>query len=180
MPISKRKLHIEPEPDEKRVQLRVAFATQDRQDVNQHFGSAASMMIYGISPDGWHLLEVIEYVTAGKPRDKAEEHDATQVHDRLPDRIRDLQSCAAVYCNACGASAIHQLLEYQIQPVKVVAGSNIHTLLSQILYELNHTPAGWLARSLKRRKSPDNSADSLQRLSQLIDEDWSSTQGITQ
>ncbi|MEI8633972.1 NifB/NifX family molybdenum-iron cluster-binding protein [Vibrio sp. PP-XX7] len=91
--VSKRKLHVAPDPDEQDFCLKVGFMTLDRQHVDQHFGSAKTVLIYGVNRSGWHVLEAIEYPG---------QSDAP--HHRLPTRIQDLQACAAVFCNACGAS----------------------------------------------------------------------------
>ncbi|MDF0535862.1 NifB/NifX family molybdenum-iron cluster-binding protein [Shewanella sp. A32] len=156
---SERKLYVEPLPDAE-FQLKVAFATLDRRHVDQHFGSARSVLIYGIGREQWAILEAIEYP-----------EDDSRTHDRLPARIRDLSHCSAIFCNACGASAIRQLLDKGIHPVKVMEGSEIHQLLDDIRQELNGTPMGWLARSLKQldEQPQEHCSD---RLQALMDEEW--------
>ncbi|SHO56811.1 NifB/NifX family molybdenum-iron cluster-binding protein [Vibrio quintilis] len=162
MKISERKLHVEPRPEEEAFTLKVAFATHDRKNVDQHFGSCKSMLVYGVNVQEWHLLEAIEY--AELPAD---------THNKLPARISDLTGCAAVFCNACGASAIRQLLEKNIHPVKVTEGREIHELLVTIQDELAGEPGGWLARAIKRKEQEDEpEGKKAQRLSQLIDEEW--------
>ncbi len=159
MKSTKRRLYLPPEPTQENLRLKVAFATSDRQTVDQHFGSAEGVLIFGIYSTEWHLLEAIEYNTSG-PR-----------HDKLPSRIEDLAGCSAIFCNACGASAIRQLLEQDIQPVKVHARCDIHMLLAEVMSEVGSTQSGWLSRALKKSKQPDSS-DIEKRLTQLIDEDW--------
>jgi len=160
MKISERKLHIEPRPTEETFSLNVAFATDDRKNVNQHFGSSQGMLIYGINAHEWHVLEAIEYAEV-----------STSTHNKLPTRISDLVGCSAVFCNACGASAVKQLLEKNIHPIKVIEGHVIHDLLKEITQELDGEPCGWLAKSLKQ-KEEDSKGKKAQRLSQLIDEEW--------
>lgn len=156
---SERKLHVEPKPQEGEFPLKVAFATGNRRQVEQHFGSARGMLIYGVDNSEWRILEAIEYAEGEQ-----------KAHDRLPARINDLAGCAAVFCNACGASAIRQLLERGIHPVKVGEGADIHTLLQELQQELQGKPMGWLARSLKQvTRAPTNEAD---RLQALMDEEW--------
>jgi nitrogen fixation protein NifX len=159
---SERKLHVEPCPDDSAMSLKVGFTTLDRQSVDQHFGSAKCVLIYGLNETQWHLLEAIEYSDT-----------TSQTHDKLPTRIADLASCSAVYCNACGPSAIRQLLEKGIHPIKVTQGSNIHRLLSDLQQELKGEPSGWLARAIHNTKGArQQAADRVQRLSELMDEDW--------
>jgi nitrogen fixation protein NifX len=162
MNISERKLHIEPAPDDSQFRHKVAFATFDRQHVDQHFGSAKCILIYGVSESSWMLLEAIEY----------SDHPG-RTHDKLPTRIADLKACSAVFCNACGASAIRQLIEQGIYPVKVGEGMDIHQLLADMVSELNDERMGWLTRSNKlTRHSARSSKDEQGRLAQLMDEEW--------
>ncbi len=160
MSLNKRKLHIEPAPDERDFKIKVAFATHDRQSVDQHFGSCLGMLIYGIGESEWHLLEAIEYSVSDR------------VHDKLPSRINDISECSAMFCNACGAAAIRQLIENNIQPIKVHEGYDIHQLLSELQQELKEGPSGWLARAMKQRDESAAPENNQERLSQLMDEDW--------
>ena len=157
--LAPRKLQVEPQPSAEELPLKVAFATSNRRQVEQHFGSAQGMLIYGVDQAEWHILAAIEYNETAQP-----------THDRLPARIHDLAGCAAVFCNACGASAIRQLLDHGIHPVKVNEGAEIHTLLAELQQELQGKPMGWLARSLKQMKHPPS--DDASRLQALMDEEW--------
>ncbi len=162
MKISERKLHIEPMPNASDFILKVGFTTISRQDVDQHFGSAKCVLIYGVNQSEWHLLEAVEYAD-----------NSSSAHDKLPTRIGDLSECAAIFCNACGPSAIRQLLEKGIHPVKVHEGTSIHELLSDIRQELKTEPTGWLARAIKQtQEHRQDDSEKAQRLSQLMDEDW--------
>ncbi|MCY9878129.1 NifB/NifX family molybdenum-iron cluster-binding protein [Vibrio natriegens] len=159
MKSTKRRLYLPPEPTQEKLRVKIAFTTSDRQTVDQHFGSAKGVLIYGIYHTEWHLMEAIEYRTSGP------------AHDKLPSRIEDLSGCAAIFCNACGASAIRQLLECDIQPVKVNEKCDIHFLLNEVLAELDSAHTGWLSRALKKNKQPDTSGTE-KMLTQLMDEEW--------
>ncbi|WPC76287.1 NifB/NifX family molybdenum-iron cluster-binding protein [Vibrio porteresiae] len=163
MKISERKLTVKPNRNLEDFYLKVAFATETRQKVDQHFGSARGMLIYGLHQEGWNLLEAIEYTES-----------STTTHDKLPKRISDLEDCAAVYCNACGAAAIRQLLDNHIHPVKVMAGTDIHELLSDLKQEVDGGPKGWLARAMKQNQLlvAQASSSEAQRYEQLMDEEW--------
>ncbi len=77
-----------------------------------------------------------------------------------------------MFCNACGAAAIRQLIEKNIQPIKVHEGYDIHQLLSELQQELKEGPSGWLARAMKQRDESTAPENNQERLSQLMDEDW--------
>lgn len=122
--------------------VKVAFATADRVEVNQHFGSARSFAIYGIGPAINRLLQVSEFGDL--------EQDGNE--DKLAEKIDLLDGCIAVYCRACGASAVRQLLARGIQPVKVSEGSEIADMISSLQQELQEGPSAWLARAIRSQR----------------------------
>jgi nitrogen fixation protein NifX len=67
---------------------------------------------------------------------------------KLAAKIDLLHGCAAVYCNAAGASAIRQLLARGIQPLKVEPGTAIEDLLQGLRASLAGSPPAWLARRI--------------------------------
>jgi nitrogen fixation protein NifX len=118
----------------------VAFATDDLKHVNQHFGSAERFAIYGVEPDRLTLVEVAEF---GSLREDGNEN-------KLLEKFVVLDGCAAVYCQAVGGSAVRQLMQLGVQPLKVPEGMGISVVLRQLQDELRAGPSGWLARAYGR------------------------------
>lgn len=121
------------------MSLRIAFASSDRQHVDQHFGAARAFAIHSIEPKTLRLVEVAEFMES--PMDGHE--------GKLAAKIELLAGCSAVYCQAVGASAVHQLLAKGIQPVKVEEGASIERLIAGLQGELRAGPAGWLAKAVR-------------------------------
>ena len=139
-------------------QLKVAFATSDRQTVDQHFGSARSFAIYGVDLEESRLITVSEF---GELKQDGNE-------DKLHIKLQTLEGCIAVYCRACGASAVRQLLALGIQPVKVSeANADIHRLLEDLKEELRDGPSSWLARAIKNQQAADS-----KRFDLMANETW--------
>ena len=132
-----RQLHVLDDDDS--TLLKVAFATSDRIEVDQHFGSARSFTIYGIDPERSKLLQISEFSDLNQDGNE----------DKLVEKIDMLDGCIAVYCRACGASAVRQLLARGIQPVKVTDESDISELIRALQYELKQGPSSWLAKALR-------------------------------
>ncbi|GAA5214934.1 NifB/NifX family molybdenum-iron cluster-binding protein [Corallincola platygyrae] len=157
---TERVLHVIDDESDKAGQVKIAFATGDREHVDQHFGSARSFLIYALDEDLHHLVEVVEFKpTAGG-------HD----DGKLQPKFKALEGCAAVHFIACGPPAIRQLLNMGVQPVKVEEGSDIHGLLDAARTELNEVPDSWLAKTLAKKRS--DKADELARLVNMLDEEW--------
>jgi nitrogen fixation protein NifX len=125
------------------MSVKIAFASSDRKQVDQHFGAAEAFAIYELSEDDAKLIEAVEF------------HDSDTVMDghegKLAAKIDLLSGCAAVYCNAVGASAIKQLLVAGIQPMKVPEGMLIDELLCGLNQSLSDNPPAWLSKNMKPR-----------------------------
>jgi nitrogen fixation protein NifX len=137
--------------------LKIAFATSDMQTVNQHFGSAKSFAVYAVNIDGFELLEAAQFGILAQDGNE----------DKLSVKIDLLEGCAAVYCQAIGASAINQLIAKGIQPVKVHEGSLIKDLIADLQNELIAGPSSWLAKAINKYKNPGP-----ERFKAMEDEGW--------
>ena len=122
--------------------LKVGFATSDGVVVDQHFGSASAMAIFGVDPEQSRLLAMAEFGQLSQ--------DANE--DKLVHKLALLEGCIAVYCRACGASAVRQLLAIQVQPVKVTEDTRIKDLIQALQEELKAGPSAWLAKAIQRHK----------------------------
>lgn len=134
-----RRLRVLDDQDDSTL-LKVAFATSDRVNVDQHFGSAASFAIYGVNMDEARLFNVVEFGALAQDGNE----------DKLASKLELLEGCIAVYCRACGASALRQLLAIGVQPVKVPEGATIAQMLAALQQEMREGPSSWLAKAIRR------------------------------
>jgi nitrogen fixation protein NifX len=137
--------------------LKVAFATTDMKQVNQHFGSAKSFAIYAINREQATLLEVAQFGRL----------DQDGNEDKLAVKMEALKGCGVVYSQAVGSSAVQQLLRMSIQPVKVEPGSQIADLIKGLQDDLINGPSTWVAKALASHTGSDNS-----RFDAMEDEGW--------
>ncbi len=138
---------------EKAMTVKIAFATSDRRVVDQHFGAAEAFAIYELDENEAQLVEVAEFTET-----EMDGHEG-----KLAAKVELLGDCAAVYCNAAGASAIQQLLAKGIQPMRVDEGSPVDELLSGLQKSMGSEPPAWLAKHLKKQHGSDRFA---------ADEEW--------
>jgi nitrogen fixation protein NifX len=137
--------------------LKIAFATSDMTTVNQHFGSAKSFAVYAVNRDESQLLEAAQFGVLAQDGNE----------DKLSVKIDLLDGCAAVYCQAIGASAVNQLIAKGIQPVKVHEGSKINDLVKDLQNELIAGPSSWLAKAIKKYQNINP-----ERFSEMENEGW--------
>ncbi len=146
-----RKLQIVDDSEDDLV-IRVAFASSDHKMVDQHFGTASRFAIYGVNPERSALMNVIEFT------DIEPEHD----EGKLAIKIENLDGCIAVYSRACGASAVKQLINIGIQPVKVHEGAEISELIEALQQELLAGPSTWLAKALQKNTLNESRFDDME------------------
>src|ERR1017187_9218295 len=144
-----RHLRLVKPTEEMKMSVKIAFATSDRRAVNQHFGAAEAFAIYEIGEHETHMVEVAEFIET-----------AMDGHEgKLAAKVDLLGDCAAVYCNAVGASAIQQLLAKNIQPTRVDEGTLIDELLLGLKKNLVNDPPVWMAKHLKKQAQTGSFAE---------------------
>ena len=153
-----RRMRVVAPKDSELVGLKIAFATTNMKTVNQHFGSAQSFAMYHVDPERALLLEAAEF---GKLMQDGNE-------DKLAAKLDMLNGCAAVYCQAAGASAVQQLLARGIQPMKVAEDAEINDLIESLQDEMRQGPSTWVAKAIARVKGPD-----MNRFEDMEAEGWS-------
>ena len=120
--------------------LKVAFASDDRATVNQHFGAAVGFAIYALDGERWQLVELAEF--------PPETMDGNE--NKLPAKIAVLAGCAAVYCLAAGGSAVKQPLAAGIQPMRLDDETAIEPLLKQIGAAVKDGGIAWVDKALRK------------------------------
>ena len=126
--------------------MKIAFATQDKESVNAHFGWAKSIVVYEISAAGHRFVESFEF------GDKLEE-DGDE--DKLAPKLEAIKDCAIVYVAAIGGSGAARVVAMKIHPIKVPQPESIAEILDKLQVVLQGTPPPWLRKALEK-DSPRN------------------------
>jgi nitrogen fixation protein NifX len=122
--------------------LRVAFATDDRVRVNQHFGASVGFAIFALDGERAKLVSVAEFAE--------ESMDGNE--NKLPAKIAALSGCAAVYCLAVGGSAVRQLIAGGVQPIRLEEEISIERLLADLQKAVREGGVPWVEKALGRDK----------------------------
>jgi nitrogen fixation protein NifX len=141
--------------------FKVAFATSDRNSVDQHFGASAGFAIYAVNREHAQLIEVVEYPAESGDAPIIDGNEvAGQAYacsagisrqpNALADKIAALADCAAVYCLAVGGSAVRQLLASGIQPVRLESACAIESLLLELRQAIRVGGIAWIDKRIKR------------------------------
>ncbi len=120
--------------------MKVAFATQDLERVDAHFGWAKNIAIYDVSPAGNQFLEAIEF--NGDLQEDGNE-------DKLEPKINAIKDCAILYVAAIGGSGAARVVANNIFPMKVKEPESIADLLDKLQDVLKApAPPPWLRKAL--------------------------------
>ena len=121
--------------------MKIAFATQDNESVNAHFGWAKSIIVYNVSPQGHQFVKSFEF------GDKLEE-DGDE--DKLAPKLEAIKDCAIVYVAAIGGSGAARVVAMKIHPIKVPQPELIREILAKLQGVLQGTPPPWLRKALAK------------------------------
>jgi nitrogen fixation protein NifX len=121
--------------------MKIAFSTQDKQNVDAHFGWAKNLAIYDITPNGYTFIENLEF--GGKLEEDGDE-------DKLAPKLEALKDCAILYVAAIGGSAAARVVAAKIHPIKVPQPEPILDILDKLQDVLKGTPPPWLRKVLQK------------------------------
>ena len=121
--------------------MKVAFATQDCQRVDAHFGWAKQLAIYDVTPTGYQFVQTCHF-----GEDLAEDGN----EDKLAPKLEAIRDCAILYVAAIGGSGAARVVALKIHPIKVPQPEPILDILDKLQGVLAGTPPPWLRKALAK------------------------------
>jgi nitrogen fixation protein NifX len=126
--------------------MKVAFATTDGINVDEHFGRCGRFVIYEMGAAGaWRVGERV----FSEGRDKSvestkgmgKEHD-----DAVEIKVDALSDCAIVYVTNIGGPSAARLSRRGIMPVKVKEAVGIEESVDKLMDMIKGNPPPWLRK----------------------------------
>jgi nitrogen fixation protein NifX len=121
--------------------MKVAFATQDLERVDAHFGWAKNIAIYELTAQGYDFVETFQF--AGDLQEDGNE-------DKLLPKIEAIKDCSILYVAAIGGSGAARIVARNIFPMKVQQPEKIVDLLDKLKTVMSGTPPPWLRKILSK------------------------------
>ena len=121
--------------------MKIAFATEDGEHVNAHFGWAKKIAIYDVYAEECHFVTNVEF-------DGVLQEDGNE--DKLGPKLEAIQDCAILYVAAIGGSGAARVVAKNIHPVKVAETKPIKEVLMQLQAVLSGNPPPWLRKALNK------------------------------
>ncbi len=119
--------------------MKVAFATQDLQRVDDHFGWAKNIAVWDVRADGYDFVETFTF--AGDLQEDGNE-------DKLAPKLDAIMDCAILYVAAIGGSGAARVVASKIHPIKVAQPEVIMDILDKLQNVVKGTPPPWLRKAL--------------------------------
>jgi nitrogen fixation protein NifX len=121
--------------------MRIAFASNDGHNINEHFGSTKEFFFFDVGPD---RVTAYGKVVVGWAKN---DHD-----HKLMSRVNAVEGCTLVYCAQIGGPAAAKLVARHIHPLKARPEQTIQSVLSglqQVLSKQRIPPWLRIAAGLK-------------------------------
>lgn len=125
--------------------MKIAFATQDKESVNAHFGWAKHIVVYELTANGHRFVQSFDF------GDKLQE-DGDE--DKLAPKLDAIHDCAILYVAAIGGSGAARVVALKIHPIKVPQPESIAEILEKLQAVLKGTPPPWLRKALHKDSAP--------------------------
>lgn len=128
--------------------MKVAFATTDGINVDEHFGRAGMFAIYEFASEGYKFVELRRFADG---RDTAVEEtrgDEVQHDLIMQNKVERLSDCRIVYFTNIGSPSAARLVKKGIMPIKVKEVVPIEESLQKLLETLKKSPPPWLRKAI--------------------------------
>jgi nitrogen fixation protein NifX len=132
--------------------VKIAFATTDGANVDEHFGRAGMFAVYDMGREGYRLIEMrkfadgIDTAVTGT-RDRGEAHE-----DAVQAKVDRLADCKIIFMTEIGGPSAARLVKKGIMPMKVKAATPIEDSIRQLHETIRRSPPPWLRKALNATK----------------------------
>ena len=128
--------------------MKVAFATTDGVNIDEHFGRAGSFAIYDLSRTGYHFAEMRKF-SDGVDKMIVDTREQGAVHDEaVQGKVDRLADCKIVFMTEIGGPSAARLVKKGIMPMKVKEVTAIEDSIRQLHETIVKSPPPWLKKAL--------------------------------
>jgi len=129
--------------------MKVAFATTDGKQVDEHFGRAGVFAVYEITETGSTLIEMRKF-SDGMDKSVTDTKDQGPLHDSaVQAKVDRLADCKLIYLTEIGGPSAARLVKKGIMPMKVKENVSIESALAQLMTTIKQSPPPWLRKAMQ-------------------------------
>ncbi|MBI4825233.1 MAG: nitrogen fixation protein NifX [Nitrospirae bacterium] len=128
--------------------MKVAFATTDEINVDEHFGRAGMFVIYELMKDGYKFLETRRFAE-GRDAEIEGTKGLGQIHDdRVQAKVDKLADCKIIYLTEIGGPSAARLVKKGIMPIKIKEAASIEESMNRLFETVKGSPPPWLRKAM--------------------------------
>jgi nitrogen fixation protein NifX len=128
--------------------MKVAFATTDGINVDEHFGRAGMFAVYEFAEGVFHFVELRKF-SDGMDKAVVDTRDMGPLHDSaVQGKVDRLADCKLIYLTEIGGPSAARLVKKGIMPMKVKEPVPIESALDQLGETIRKSPPPWLRKAL--------------------------------
>lgn len=116
--------------------IRVAIASNTGENLDGHFGSCLRYLIYQVTADQMHLVDLRSAL------------DADFSDDRNGFRVDLIKDCQVLYVVSVGGPAAAKVVKAGIHPMKKIQGGTAAEVIAELQAVMAGSPPPWLAKAL--------------------------------
>jgi nitrogen fixation protein NifX len=130
--------------------MKVAFATTDGKQVDEHFGRAGRFAIYEFTDTGFQFVETRKF-SDGRDMAVVDTRDQGPLHDEaVQSKVDRLADCKLIYLTEIGGPSAARLVKKGIMPMKVKEVVTIESALQQLGETIRKSPPPWLKKAMNK------------------------------
>lgn len=128
--------------------MKIAFATTDGINVDEHFGRAGIFAVYELTGKGYRFVEMRKFAE-GRDTAIEETKGMGHTHDSMVEKKVDkLADCKIIYLTEIGGPSAARLIKKGIMPIKVKEVVSIEESLKKLLTTAQTSPPPWFRKAL--------------------------------
>jgi nitrogen fixation protein NifX len=130
--------------------MKVACATTDGKNIDEHFGRAGMFAIYEYADGGFRFFELRKFAD-GMDKAVVDTRDRGPLHDSaVQDKVDRLADCKLIYLTEIGGPSAARLVKKGIMPMKVKEPHPIESALDQLAETIRKSPPPWLRKAMNK------------------------------
>jgi nitrogen fixation protein NifX len=128
--------------------MKVAFATTDAVNVDEHFGRAGMFCVYEVTPEGYEFLEKRVFAE-GRDEEVERSRESASEHESIVEaKVERLGDCRLIFMERIGGPSAARLSRRGIMPMKVGDERTIEGNLRRLLETIVNNPPIWLRKAM--------------------------------
>jgi nitrogen fixation protein NifX len=128
--------------------MKIAFATTDGTNINEHFGRAGMFAVYEMTGSGHRFLEMRKFADS-MDKSVTDTRDQGPLHDNaVQNKVDRLSDCKLVYLTEIGGPSAARLIKRGMMPMKMKEPLSIENALLQLEETIRKSPPPWLRKAM--------------------------------